>query len=332
MASETITTVNRPISYWSRLLRLSKQANAGVNTTLNLLFSFVVLIAATLTAAWLYGHFGEFPPQNRVEAYTLLATLVGNFTIAGIYIHLGLLSRNWINLGAVSIVAIVALWIGIGALVCWVPLFLLLGGALGEAAAGQNVRKLTSRILPQQGLPNSMRWLIPCRSFLVGVGLPLLVINLIVLAMSGLARHEFQGNAAPDVLFETAEGDPWRLANQRGKVVLLEFWAPWCGPCRASLPELKALYEKYHHRTDFLMVGASEESDRKQVAQFCRTQGVSWLQVFLPRQPLANGVHPDELTRPGIPSAWIIDRDGVIIGTDLRGKSVSETVERLMQR
>jgi thiol-disulfide isomerase/thioredoxin len=332
MASETVTIVDRSRSNWSQLLRLTKQAIAGVDLSLNLLFSFVVLIAATLTAAWLYGHVGEFPLQNRAEAYMLLATLVGNFTIAGIYIHLGLLGRNWIHLGAVSIVAVITLWIGIGVLVCWVPIFVLLGGALGEVAVGQSVNKLISRALPHQCLPRSIRWLIPCRGFLIGIGLPLLVINLIVFAMSGLARHEFQGNTAPDVMFETAEGDPWRLSDQRGKVVLLEFWAPWCGPCRASLPELKALHDKYYDRGDFLLVGASEENDRKLVADFCREQGISWLQVFLPRQPLAEGVHPDELTRPGIPSAWIIDRDGVIIGTDLRGSAVSETVDQLMQR
>jgi len=311
-------------------IRAAKLLLVGVEHTLNFLFSFVVLVAATLIAALLYGHFGVYPLRSFADGVVLLAWLAAGFTLAGFYIHLGLLGRNWGKLCGVSAIAIIALWIGVNANVCWVPVFVLLGGAVAEAVARRTVNKTTKRVPLRQRLPRPLSWFVPSGKFIVGIGLPLTVINLIVFAMSGLAKQEFQGRAVPDVVFETAEGAPWRLADQRGKVVLLDFWAPWCGPCRAALPKLKALHKKYGKHSDFLLIGASEESDRKQVADFCREHEIAWQQVFLPRKPLTNGVHPDKLTRPGIPSAWVIDRNGIVVGADLRGGAVIEAVDRAM--
>jgi len=148
--------------------------------------------------------------------------------------------------------------------------------------------------------------------------------------MDDTHRMEYEGKQAPAVVYETAEGEPWRLSDQRGKVVLIDHWATWCGPCRAAIPEMKNLYVKYGHRDDFVMIGVSSDRDHDAAIEFCRENLMEWTQLFPALPELSGTDEAAEIPVTGIPSVWIIDRDGKVLGTNLRGAAVSKKLKSVM--
>lgn len=113
-------------------------------------------------------------------------------------------------------------------------------------------------------------------------------------------------------------------ADAKGKVVLLDFWATWCGPCVASLPHIKELQEKYKGK-DVLIVGVScdvpsaretPEQNRKKVADFIAAKGLTWIQTYA-------GKWPDAAVKYGIsriPTVFVVGKDGRIISTTARNR------------
>jgi len=99
-----------------------------------------------------------------------------------------------------------------------------------------------------------------------------------------------------------------------GKVVLVDFWATWCGPCRQSMPELKRLYEA-HHGEGLEIVGINLETDRSTVEQFIKDYKLPWIQTFSSQ---GNQAIARKYKVNAIPSLWLIGRDGKIITNSAR--------------
>jgi peroxiredoxin len=112
---------------------------------------------------------------------------------------------------------------------------------------------------------------------------------------------------APDFELLTLSGQRARLSDLRGKVVLLNFWATWCPPCKAEMPDLEALHREYGDAQDFVVVGVNLEEDAAPVEVFIRERGLSF-PVWLDRQ----GEAAAQLGVRGLPVSFIVDREGYI--------------------
>jgi thiol-disulfide isomerase/thioredoxin len=117
------------------------------------------------------------------------------------------------------------------------------------------------------------------------------------------------------------------LEQYKGKVVLIDFWATWCGPCRAELPLVKAVYEKYRDR-GLVLLGVSLDENKGAVEKFVQSQGMAWPQLY-DGQGWKN-----EIARlygvTAIPRAVLIDREGNIRHAAIRGHEMDRAIAELL--
>jgi len=114
------------------------------------------------------------------------------------------------------------------------------------------------------------------------------------------------GNLAKDFTLETIDGSEVSLSDYRGSVILVNFWATWCPPCRAEIPDFEAAYQA-RQDDGFVVLGINVEEQRESVASFMQAIGMSY--------PVLLDTHGQVMKMyraPGLPISLILDRDGVI--------------------
>jgi peroxiredoxin len=111
-------------------------------------------------------------------------------------------------------------------------------------------------------------------------------------------------SAAPDFTLRSAEGRNLRLAEQRGRVVLVNFWATWCGPCKVEMPHLVKLYEKYKG-AGFVLLGVNVDEDPKAAVALATRLGVTFPVLFDAEKTVSRLYALDSM-----PATVLIDRDG----------------------
>jgi peroxiredoxin len=118
-------------------------------------------------------------------------------------------------------------------------------------------------------------------------------------------RAAVQADAvAPDFTLRTLSGPPVRLGEQRGRVVLVNFWASWCGPCRQEMPQLNRLHEAYRG-AGLMLLGVNVDDDPRRAADVARRQGI--------RFPVLLDTDKAVVRRwdmGSMPATVLIDRDG----------------------
>jgi peroxiredoxin len=110
-----------------------------------------------------------------------------------------------------------------------------------------------------------------------------------------------------DFTMNDQNGKAVSLSDFRGKVVLLDFWATWCGPCMVGMPEVKSVWEKYRDR-DFMIIGVSQDRSSKEWKDYITKNDLSWTHVFDGGSDVAYNYGVN-----AIPEMKLLDRDGNII-------------------
>ena len=137
------------------------------------------------------------------------------------------------------------------------------------------------------------------------------------------------GQQAPDFAFRTLAGESIRLADLKGKVVLLGFWATWCGPCVVEAPALVEAYRAFGKRSDFVMISVSLDQDEKTLRAFIEAQKMEWHHVFGKdggAERAADAYHV-----VAIPSIFIIGPDGKIAAADLSGPRIQRELGLILR-
>ena len=136
------------------------------------------------------------------------------------------------------------------------------------------------------------------------------------------------GSEAPELVLPMANGKDLALSSFRGKVVLIDFWASWCGPCRKELPNVKRCYEKYKSK-GFEIYGVSLDKERDAWIEAISEEGLTWPQVSDLKfwQSEAVAIYAIE----SIPFTVLIGKDGKILATDLRGANLDKKLAEVLK-
>ncbi|WP_207784567.1 TlpA disulfide reductase family protein [Marinifilum breve] len=150
------------------------------------------------------------------------------------------------------------------------------------------------------------------------------------MAEAKAAREKMmEGKVAPDFSFPTKKGDKnYGPKDFRGKYVLIDFWASWCGPCRQEIPHLKKEYEKYHGK-GLEMLSVSIDHSKNAWMKAMRKEKMPWPQVQAPK---SGKDIMKEYQFSGIPFIVLLDKEGKIVGKNLRGEKLEKLLESIFDK
>ncbi|HYR57169.1 MAG TPA: TlpA disulfide reductase family protein [Chthoniobacteraceae bacterium] len=150
------------------------------------------------------------------------------------------------------------------------------------------------------------------------------------MAKSSLAKREKMKSFKTkpvELKFTATDGKEVDLEKLRGKVVLVDFWASWCGPCMAEAPNVVATYKKLHEK-GFEILGISLDQDKAAMEGALKKHGMTW-QQFFDGKGWQNSISTS-FGINSIPAAWLIDKKGMLRETSLRGEALGAGVEKLL--
>lgn len=164
--------------------------------------------------------------------------------------------------------------------------------------------------------------------------IPLMVVAFAMAGFGALtgAEKSTKAKGAPavgetvELKFTDSHGKKVDLATMKGKVVLIDFWATWCGPCVKEVPNVVSTYNKLHEK-GFEIVGISLDSDKAALAKFTKEHGMTWPQYF-DGKAWKNAIS-SKFGINSIPAMWLVDKEGKLVSTNARGGLEAEVEKQL---
>lgn len=136
------------------------------------------------------------------------------------------------------------------------------------------------------------------------------------------------GEEAPDIALPDANGKIIKLSDLKGQIVLLDFWASWCGPCRGEMPNVVEAYNQYNSK-GFTVYSVSLDSDKNRWLSAIQQDGMVWDAHVSELKKWDSDAAREYFVR-GIPATFLIDKDGIIIGKNLRGAALHKKLAELL--
>lgn len=136
------------------------------------------------------------------------------------------------------------------------------------------------------------------------------------------------GKVAPHFSYPTPEGVMVSPEDYKGKIVVIDFWASWCGPCRSEIPHLKEVYEKYHPE-GVEVLSVSIDKKKADWHKALAEENMEWAQVLAPN---AGKQTMKDYQFSGIPFIIILDKEGKIVAKQLRGKAIDQKLDELLSK
>lgn len=136
------------------------------------------------------------------------------------------------------------------------------------------------------------------------------------------------GDKAPDFTAKNPVGNTISLKESLGKVTIIDFWASWCGPCRAENPKVVAIYNQYHDQ-GLNIIGVSLDKDNTKWIEAIAKDKLTWNHVsnlMFWQDPIAQ-----EYEIKSIPATFILDKNGIVVAKNLRGKKLEAKIQELLK-